>query len=122
MKKIGFGLIVIAFGLGLGGPGRLPVLHAHELGDGDPGPEGGGQILTTDHLVPHISTALANRGELVHLFVRERVHRGHLPHRPVVLMVEGATSPAVPDFDLNFENYSWMDFLARAGFDVFAMD
>ncbi|PYQ46057.1 MAG: hypothetical protein DMF77_02320, partial [Acidobacteria bacterium] len=122
MKKIGFGLIILAFGLGLGGSARLPVLHAHEPGAADPSPGGGGPMLTTDHLVPHISTALANRGELVHLFVRERVHRGHLPHRPVVLMVEGATVPAVPDFDLNFENYSWMDFLARAGFDVFAMD
>jgi len=37
-------------------------------------------------------------------------------------MVHGATGPSVPVFDLQFENYSWMDFLASAGFDVFAMD
>jgi pimeloyl-ACP methyl ester carboxylesterase len=33
-----------------------------------------------------------------------------------------ATISAVPDFDLQFENYSWMEYLATAGFDVFAMD
>ena len=123
MRKIGLGLVVLAFALSLGGSARLPVVRAHDDGgDDDRGSEGPGQILTIDHLVPHTSTALANRGELVHLFVRERVRRGHSRHRPVVLMIEGATLPAVPDFDLRFENYSWMDSLARAGFDVFAMD
>jgi pimeloyl-ACP methyl ester carboxylesterase len=120
MKRIGLGLMVLAFGLGLRGSG-LPVLQAHGPGADDPGPELGGPLLTIDHLVPHTSTALANRGELVHLFVRERVHGDH-SRRPVVLMIEGATVPTVPIFDLHFQDYDWMDFLARAGFDVFAMD
>ena len=29
---------------------------------------------------------------------------------------------AVPSFDLQYQNYSWMDYLADAGFDVFAVD
>jgi hypothetical protein len=37
-------------------------------------------------------------------------------------MIHGATVSVVPGFDLQFENYSWMDYLASAGFDVFAMD
>jgi pimeloyl-ACP methyl ester carboxylesterase len=37
-------------------------------------------------------------------------------------MIGGATNPVVPVFDLQFENYSWMDYLAASGFDVFAMD
>ncbi len=37
-------------------------------------------------------------------------------------MIQGATTPAVPVFDLRFRNHSWMAFLARAGFDVFTMD
>lgn len=37
-------------------------------------------------------------------------------------MIHGATSPVVPAFDTQFENYSWMEFLATAGFDVFALD
>jgi pimeloyl-ACP methyl ester carboxylesterase len=37
-------------------------------------------------------------------------------------MIQGANTPVLPTFDLQFENYSWMDYLAGAGFDVFAMD
>jgi len=71
-----------------------------------------------DFLVPHVSTAPANAGETVQSFVRERgVSCG-----PAVLMITGSTQPAMAPFDLEFENYSWMDFLANAGFDVFAMD
>src|SRR5262249_42887221 len=79
-------------------------------------------IQTIDHFVPHISTVPANAGERVELFARERF-QGHRRHsRPVVLMVHGATVSVVPGFDLPFENYSWMAYLAEAGFDVFAMD
>jgi pimeloyl-ACP methyl ester carboxylesterase len=86
------------------------------------GVEDSRDIVTIDRFVPHVSTALANEGDPVELFVRERVQRGHHSHRPVVLMIQGATTPAVPVFDLRFRNYSWMTFLARAGFDVFTMD
>jgi pimeloyl-ACP methyl ester carboxylesterase len=37
-------------------------------------------------------------------------------------MVHGSTQSTAVGFDLRFENYSWMAFLAHAGFDVFAMD
>ena len=89
------------------------------------------RILTIDHFVSHISTVPANAGEQVELFVRERVRRGdederdndgHHRRRPVVLMVHGSTQSTAVGFDLRFENYSWMAFLAHAGFDVFAMD
>jgi pimeloyl-ACP methyl ester carboxylesterase len=81
-----------------------------------------GNIQTTDYLVPHISTVPANSGKKVELFVREKVESRRRGKAPVVLMIAGATVSAVPDFDLQFENYSWMDYLATAGFDVFAMD
>ena len=80
------------------------------------------KIQTTDYLVPHISTVPANAGKRVELFVREKVATGRHDKAPVVLMISGATISAVPDFDLQFENYSWMEYLAAAGFDVFAMD
>ncbi len=79
-------------------------------------------IQTTDYLVPHISTVPANAGKRVELFVREKVNKKGRGARPVVLMIGGATGSVVPVFDLQFENYSWMDHLAAAGFDVFAMD
>jgi pimeloyl-ACP methyl ester carboxylesterase len=87
------------------------------------------RIQTNDFFVPHISTVPAVKGQLVHLFVREKVLADfenkfwrEKADGKVVLFVHGATFPSVPDFDLPFENYSWMEHLARAGFDVFAMD
>jgi alpha-beta hydrolase superfamily lysophospholipase len=72
-----------------------------------------------DRFVPHISTERANEGSRASLFVRER--RG-APAGPVVLFVQGRAAAAVPAFDLEYGDYSWMTHLADAGFDVFAMD
>jgi len=72
-----------------------------------------------DHFVPHISTDRANEGSRVRLFMRER--RG-APLGPVVLFVHGRSAAAVPSFDLEYRDYSWMVYLADAGFDVFALD
>jgi pimeloyl-ACP methyl ester carboxylesterase len=84
-------------------------------------------IRSTDHFISHTSTVPANAGQHVKLFVRESVSRdrfnqGNEDDTPLVLMISGSTQAAVPPFDLAFENYSWMAFLAHAGFDVFAMD
>jgi pimeloyl-ACP methyl ester carboxylesterase len=40
----------------------------------------------------------------------------------VVLFVHGAGTPAEVAFDSPYQDYSWMAFLARAGFDVYATD
>ena len=40
----------------------------------------------------------------------------------MVLFVHGAGTPAEVAFDVPYQDYSWMAFLAHAGFDVFAMD
>jgi pimeloyl-ACP methyl ester carboxylesterase len=72
-----------------------------------------------DHSVPHLSTERANKGSRVSLFVRER--RG-AARGTVVLFVHGRSAAAVPSFDLEYRDYSWMTYLADAGFDVFAMD
>jgi pimeloyl-ACP methyl ester carboxylesterase len=71
-----------------------------------------------DFFVPHVSTIPANKGQQVSLFVRERGNSCG----PPVLMLTGATQPAMVPFDLPYEDYSWMTYLANAGFDVFAMD
>ena len=72
-----------------------------------------------DHFVPHISTERANEGARVSLFVRER--RG-ASSGPAVLLVHGRSAAAIPSFDLEYRDYSWMVHLADAGFDVFALD
>jgi pimeloyl-ACP methyl ester carboxylesterase len=40
----------------------------------------------------------------------------------VVLFVHGGTTPVAAGYDLEFQDYSWMEALAREGFDVWAMD
>ena len=80
------------------------------------------QILTIDHQVPHISTVPANAGDLVQLFVRERV-ASNRDARQVVLMIHGASVPVLPGGDLGTDHYDWALWLAQAGgFDVFMLD
>ena len=84
-------------------------------------------LLTIEHRVPVKSTAPSMPGQEVELYVREVV-RADLPTqaRPspdrVVLFVHGAGTPAEVSFDVRFKDYSWMAYLAKAGFDVFAVD
>jgi len=85
-------------------------------------PASDGQLETVEYFVPHVSTVPATAGEEVKLFVRERVSADAGRDRPAVLMVTGATTSAIPVFDLEFQRYSWMTHLAQAGFDVFVMD
>jgi pimeloyl-ACP methyl ester carboxylesterase len=67
------------------------------------------------------------QGQTVQLYVRERVkpatiQRGAPPDDRVVLFVHGAGTPAEVAFDVPYGDYSWMAYLAAAGFDVFSMD
>jgi pimeloyl-ACP methyl ester carboxylesterase len=81
-------------------------------------------ILTIDHAVPHTSTVAANAGELVHLFVRERV-RDDVVDRPheAVLMIHGRSVPMLAAAELRYRDYDWALSLARSGgFDVFMLD
>jgi pimeloyl-ACP methyl ester carboxylesterase len=79
------------------------------------------EVRAVDHMVPHVSTVPANKGERVQIYVREKF-TGDPAGKPVVLMVHGGFSPATLAFDVERESYSWMSYLANAGFDVFAMD
>jgi pimeloyl-ACP methyl ester carboxylesterase len=81
------------------------------------------------HAVPHISTVPAIAGQQVKLFVWERVRASNLkkfqkepPSGRVLLFIHGGSVPSVPAFDLDYKDYSWMESLARAGFDVFSLD
>ena len=85
------------------------------------------QVLSVDHYVANQSTVPSIRGQTVQLYVRERVkpatiQRGAPRDDRVVLFVHGAGTPAEVAFDVPHEGYSWMAYLAAAGFDVFSMD
>ena len=84
-----------------------------------------GDVVTTDYLVPHVSTAPANAGETVQLFVRERVrdNPGDEKPRKAILMVQGLSVPVLPLVELSYRDYDWALWLARSGgFDVFMFD
>jgi pimeloyl-ACP methyl ester carboxylesterase len=85
------------------------------------------QILTVDHYVPNQSIVPSINGQTVQVYVRERVkpatvQRGAPRDDRVVLFVHGAGTPAEVAFDVPYADYSWMAYLAAAGFDVFSMD
>jgi pimeloyl-ACP methyl ester carboxylesterase len=85
------------------------------------------RLLTIDHYVRVKSAVPALAGQEVPIYVRERVQagvalRGAAGGDRVALFIHGAGTPAEVAFDVPQPDYSWMAFLARAGYDVFAMD
>ena len=87
----------------------------------------GQRLLTIDHYVRVTSNVPAIAGQLAQIYVRERVSagvalRGAPAADKVVLFVHGAGTPAEVAFDPSVGTYSWMAYLAQAGFDVFSMD
>jgi pimeloyl-ACP methyl ester carboxylesterase len=89
--------------------------------------EDGARLLSLDHYVRVKSTAPDIAGQVAQIYVREVVVAGTaLRANPgsdrVVLFVHGAGTPAEVAFDVPHQDYSWMAYLARAGFDTFSMD
>ncbi len=59
----------------------------------------------------------------VKLFVRSKMAAGAKPTADnIVVFVHGATFPSTPDFDLQFQDYSWADWMVRHGFVVYLLD
>src|SRR5262249_46489342 len=85
------------------------------------------EVMTVDHYLSHASTAPAIRGQRVSLYVRERILAGSASQTgsasaPVVIFVHGAALGSTGAFDAAYQDYSWMEYLARGGFDTFALD
>ena len=84
------------------------------------------RLAIAEHKLSVTSTVPAIAGQTVEIYVRER-YLGTAPPTSlapnhVVLFVHGAGTPAEVAFDVPHGDYSWMAYLANAGFDVFAMD
>lgn len=77
-----------------------------------------------DHYVRVTSAVPSIAGQVANIYVRERVKTGAVAPAAdrVVLFVHGAGTPAEVAFDPSAPGYSWMAYLADAGFDVFSMD
>jgi pimeloyl-ACP methyl ester carboxylesterase len=87
----------------------------------------GNHLLRIDHYVQVRSSVPAIEGQSTQIYVREVVaagtalRGGPAPDR-VALFIHGAGTPAEVAFDVPYQDYSWMAYLAHAGFDVFSMD
>jgi pimeloyl-ACP methyl ester carboxylesterase len=84
-------------------------------------------VLRLDHYVGVRSTVPAIAGQRTPIYVREvvqaaRALRDKSIANRVVLFIHGAGTPAEVAFDVPYGDYSWMEYLARSGFDTFAMD
>ncbi|MEO6879191.1 MAG: alpha/beta fold hydrolase, partial [Gemmatimonadaceae bacterium] len=92
--------------------------HAHTQHTAPP-------VTRRDFYVTVKSTAPAMHGADAKLYVREVVRSpsdAGAPSKGVVLFVHGAGTPSEVAFDVPYQDYSWMAYLANAGFDVFSMD
>jgi len=82
-------------------------------------------IGSADHRVRVVSKAPGAEGKTVTLYLRERATPQVLKNGAgdkVVLFVHGAGTPAEVSFDVPYQDYSWMGYLAKAGYDVFTVD
>ena len=87
----------------------------------------GSRLLRIDHYVQVRSLVPAISEQSTEIYYREvaeagTVLRGGLAADRVALFVHGAGTPGEVSFDVPYQDYSWMAYLAHAGFDVFAMD
>src|SRR6266852_5744053 len=60
----------------------------------------------------------------IRLYVRNKHPQGakNFPGDRILLFVHGATYPAETSFDLRLNGVSWMDYIARRGYDVYLVD
>ena len=60
----------------------------------------------------------------ISLYVRNKHPQGltQFPAKKMLLFVHGATYPAETAFDLELNGLSWMDYIARHGYDVYLVD
>jgi pimeloyl-ACP methyl ester carboxylesterase len=84
----------------------------------------GDRLQTINHYVRVRSKAPSMNGQFAQLYVRERASGRVLARggAGVVLFVHGAGTPAEVAFDVPAGDYSWMAYLANAGFDTFSVD
>jgi len=87
----------------------------------------GARLLRLDHYVQVKSSVPAIAGQSTEIYAREVVEagvamRGQIAPDRVALFIHGMGTPAEVAFDVPYQDFSWMAYLAHAGFDVFAMD
>jgi len=103
-KNVGYGLWFLG-GLLFASGGASPVM-AREA-----------KIVMEEFMVPASDAGIS-------LYVRNKHAEGMRKFAPgkILLFVHGATYPAETSFDLRLNGMSWMDYIARRGYDVYLVD
>jgi pimeloyl-ACP methyl ester carboxylesterase len=75
------------------------------------------KILTRDYHIDAVDPGIK-------LFVRVKMAEGTttFTNDNIVLFIHGATFPSTPDFDLNFKDYSWANWMVEHGYVVYMFD
>ena len=79
-------------------------------------------LVRNDQYVTVTSTAPGHAGKPARLYVREVVASGNERPAGVVLFLHGSGTPGYVGFDVPYKTYSWMGYLARGGYAVYAVD
>ncbi len=74
-------------------------------------------LVTEEFIVPAVDPGIS-------LYVRNKHPQGvtQFPAEKILLFVHGATYPAETAFDLELNGLSWMEYIARHGYDVYLVD
>jgi pimeloyl-ACP methyl ester carboxylesterase len=98
-------VIVLAF--------ALAACNAVPMSEGSPAPK----IVMEEFMIPSGDPG-------IELYVRNKHPEGvsSYPGRKILLYVHGATYPSETAFDLQLNGLSWMDYIARHGYDVYLVD
>ena len=77
----------------------------------------GPKLVMEEFMVPTVDPGIS-------LFVRNKHLQGikKFPGEKILLFVHGATYPSETSFDLKLNGLSWMDYIARHGYDVYLVD
>lgn len=80
-------------------------------------PEGTGQLVSETHMIPALDSG-------IQLHVRNKRPAGQDRFAPekIVLFVHGATYPSSTGFDIDLPGGSWMEYVARRGYDAYFVD
>src|SRR5688572_28964953 len=76
----------------------------------------------SDPLVMEEAMVQSDPGISVYVRNKRPASHTHFTPEKTVLYVHGATYPSETAFDLSLAGFSWMDYIARAGYDVWLVD
>lgn len=80
-------------------------------------PPGSREIVSETFMIPSLDPGIQ-----LHVRNKRTAGQENFPPERVLLMVHGATFPSETGFDIDLPGGSWMEFVARRGFDVYFVD